>query len=55
MHVCEHPDEARKWQIGRKVLDVLSTMFSCLFMLELGVSVWGFGVRLVFFYYLLDI
>lgn len=47
MYICEHPREARKWQVGREVLGILSTMFSCLFMVELGVSVWGFGVGLV--------
>ncbi|KAK2760864.1 hypothetical protein FQN54_002104 [Arachnomyces sp. PD_36] len=47
MYICEHAGEVekvRKLGVGREVLGILSTMFSCLFMLELGVSVWGFGL-----------
>ena len=52
MYVCEHRGRAKEWQMTRDVLGIFSTMFSCLFMVELLASVWAFGfpsVTLEFF------
>jgi len=47
LHICEHTGEkgfSRKtWEKADEVLDVASLVFSCLFMLELLLSIWAFG------------
>ena len=47
MHICEHKAEKsfnrRAWEHTNEFLDVLSLVFSCLFMLELLLSIWAFG------------
>ena len=49
LHVCEHGGEkgfdAAAWERASSVLGALSLVFSCLFMLELGLSLWAFGLR----------
>ena len=47
LHICEHSGEKgfnrKAWEKADDALDVVSLIFSCLFMLELMLSVWAFG------------
>jgi len=47
LHICEHSGEKgfprRAWEKADEALDVASLVFSCLFMLELLLSIWAFG------------
>jgi len=47
LHICEHAGDAgfnlKAWQRADDVLDVVSLVFSCLFMAELLASVFAFG------------
>ena len=49
LHVCEHGGEkgfdSVSWERVSSVLDAMSLVFSCLFMVELGLSLWAFGLR----------
>jgi hypothetical protein len=45
LHVCEHSgDNLRFWLDFDDALDILSLVFSCLFMLELLCSIYAFGL-----------
>src|SRR5271156_6045542 len=48
-HICEHSGEEgfnqKLWEDADDILDITSLVFSCLFMLELILSVWAFGFR----------
>ena len=43
LHVCEHKDASKAWYEVDEALDHVSLVFSCLFMLELLLSIWAFG------------
>jgi hypothetical protein len=47
LHICEHAGEKgfhqRQWEKADEALDIVSLVFSCLFMLELLASIWAFG------------
>lgn len=43
LHTCEHPKASKVWYKVDDVLDHVSLVFSCLFMLELILSIWAFG------------
>ena len=49
LHICEHSGEEgfnpKPWEDADEMLDIISLVFSCLFMLELVLSVWAFGFR----------
>ena len=49
LHVCEHGGEkgfpVAEWDMAAQVLDVMSLVFSCLFVAELLASVFAFGFR----------
>lgn len=46
LHICEHNGEDVKvWQRINEGLDILSLVFSCLFMAELLCSIYAFGFR----------
>ena len=49
LHICEHKSDKsfdrRGWERTDDVLDKVSLVFSCLFMVELLASVWAFGFR----------
>jgi hypothetical protein len=45
LHTCEHPKSSKHWLDVQDVLGVVSLVFSCLFMLELILSVWAYGFR----------
>lgn len=45
LHICEHSTEdVRMWERISEGLDVLSLLFSCLFMVELLCSIFAFGL-----------
>jgi hypothetical protein len=50
LHICEHAGEKgfhqRQWEQADEALDIISLVFSCLFMLELLCSIWAFGLEL---------
>jgi hypothetical protein len=50
LHICEHAGEKgfhqKQWERVDEVLDIISLVFSCLFMLELLCSIWAFGLEL---------
>lgn len=50
LHICEHVGEKgfhrKQWEQVDDALDIISLVFSCLFMLELLCSVWAFGLEL---------
>ena len=47
LHICEHAGEKgfhqKQWERADEALDIVSLVFSCLFMVELLASVWAFG------------
>jgi len=43
LHLCEHADASPVWLDVNEALDIVSLVFSCLFMLELIMSIWAFG------------
>lgn len=46
LHICEHSGEdVRTWQRINEGLNILSLVFSCLFMAELLCSIYAFGLR----------
>lgn len=46
LHICEYRHEdVRVWKNIDEALDILSLVFSCLFMVELLCSVFAFGLR----------
>ena len=46
LHICEHSGEdVRVWQRINEGLNILSLVFSCLFMAELLCSIYAFGLR----------
>jgi hypothetical protein len=50
LHICEHAGEKdfpqKRWEKADDTLDIVSLVFSCLFMLELLCSIWAFGLEL---------
>jgi hypothetical protein len=46
LYTCEEGNPSPKWDAVRNVLGIAGLVFSCLFMLELILSVWAFGWRL---------
>lgn len=46
LHICEHSrEDVRVWRKINEGLDILSLVFSCLFMAELLCSIYAFGFR----------
>jgi voltage-gated hydrogen channel 1 len=42
---CEKEDLSPAWNITVDVLGIISVIISCLFMVELLISIWAFGLR----------
>jgi hypothetical protein len=47
LYQCDEPDTSPAWSDVRAALAVAGLVFSCLFLLELALSVWAFGWRCV--------
>ena len=45
LYTCEKKNTNAKWEHARDGLAIAGLVFSCLFMLELFMSVWAFGWR----------
>src|SRR2546423_11367485 len=47
LHICEHTGEEgfhiKRWEDADRALEIVSLVFSCLFMLELLACIWAFG------------
>ncbi|KAG4443450.1 hypothetical protein IFR05_001020 [Cadophora sp. M221] len=46
LYQCDFPDASLQWNTVKQGLGIAGLVFSCLFMVELVLSVWGFGWRL---------
>jgi hypothetical protein len=52
LYQCDEKDTDPKWDDIRNGLDIAGLVFSCLFILELLLSVWAYGWRLVYVHFI---
>lgn len=45
LYTCEEGQPSKTWDIVRDRLGIAGLVFSCLFMLELMLSIWAYGLR----------
>jgi hypothetical protein len=48
LYQCDQKQTGKRWDDAREGLGIAGLVFSCLFMLELLLSIWAFGWSLVF-------